>query len=318
MGPEDYKIYTLPVGDITRAHGLTFHGYADDSDNYVSFKLDDPVSFEKSLRKVSDSTAEIKAWMTQNKLKLNDTKTEVLIIVPPSQCSKYPSMDIKIADATVETATSAKSLGISFDRNMTMETEIVNRCRNLLYHLRNIRTIRQYITQNACEKLVHALISSRLDYANSILVSLPKRKICRLQSIQNIAARIITETRKFDHITSILRSLHWLLVESRIQFKILSLTFRIIHGLAPAYLTDLISIHQPSRCLRSSSRHLLVVPKSRTKMYGDRAFSVVAPKLWNKLPESLQNEQNYKRFKKCLKTHLFKLNYRNRYDWSLL
>ena len=195
--------------------------------------------------------------------------------------------EYQIPDVVVETATSAKSLGISFDRNMTMETEIVNRCRNLLYHLRNIRTIRQYITQNACEQLVHALISSSLDYANS-MVGLPKRKMCRLQSIQKIAARIITKTRKFDHITPILRSLHWLPVESCIQFKIL--TFRIIHGFAPAYLTDLISIHQPSRCLRSSSSHLPVVPKSRTKIYGDRAFSVVAPKLWNKLPGSLQNE----------------------------
>ena len=123
--------------------------------------------------------------MTQNKLKLNDTKTEVLIIVPPSQCSKYTSMNIQIADAVVETATSAKSLGISFDRNMTMKTEIVNRCRNLLYHLRNIRTIRQYITQNACEQLVHALISSSLDYANS-MVGLPKGfKMCWVQTFQN-------------------------------------------------------------------------------------------------------------------------------------
>ena len=192
--------------------------------------------------------------MTQNKLKLNDTKTEVLIIVPTSQCSKYPSMDIKIADANVETATSAEGLGICFDRNMTTDTEIVNRCQNLLYHLRNIRTIRQCITQNACEKLVHALISSCWDNANSILVGLTKRKICRLQSIQNIAARIITKIRKFDHITPIIRSLHWLPVESRIQFNILSMTFRIIHGLAPAYLTDLISINQPSRCPKNCIR----------------------------------------------------------------
>ena len=95
MRPEDYKIYTLPVGEITRNHGLVFHGYADDSNNYTSFSLKNRLGFENALQKVSDSTSEIKAWMTLNKLKLNDIKTEVLVIVPPTKSPQYKELKLK-------------------------------------------------------------------------------------------------------------------------------------------------------------------------------------------------------------------------------
>ena len=279
MGPEDYKVYTLPVGEITRQHDLEFHGYADDSSNYVSFKLDKKTHFESAISKVTQCTSDIKAWMTNNKLKLNDEKTEVLIIVPPSASSDYPDLDVKIADATVRTTNKAKGLGIIFDRNMLLAIEIENRCRTLLFHLRNIRAIRRFITQSACEKLVHALVSSRLDYANAILAGLPKNRLKHLQNIQNIAARLVTLTPKYDHISPVLRRLHWLPISARIEFKVICLTFRIINGLAPAYMRDLVCFKQTTRSLRSANKMLLVIPKTRTKMYGDRAFSAIAPRL---------------------------------------
>ena len=247
--------------------------------------------------------------MTQNKLKLNESKTEVLVIVPPRHAPNHQLMDIKIADTTVQTTNKAKSLGVVLDHNMNMIAEIDSRCRTLMFHLRRIRTIRRFINRNACEKLIHALISSRLDNANSLLVGLPKRLLNKLQLIQNIAARIVTGARKYDHITPVLKSLHWLPIPSRIEFKVLCLTFRALHGDAPVYLKELIVPHQTGRNLRSSSRLTLTVPKSRTKMYGDRSFSIAAPRLWNNLPESLQNELNFERFRKNLKTHLFKKAY---------
>ena len=165
-----------------------------------------------------------------------------------------------------------------------------------MIHLRNIRIIRRFITQGACEKPVHALISSRLDYANALLIGLPKDSLNKLQSIQNMAARIITKTRKYDHITPVLRSLHWLPIAHRIEFKILCMTFQILHGLAPSYLCDLITIKRSTRCVRSATELNLVVPKTRTKTYGDRAFSAVAPRLWNSLPMSLKSEQSVSSF----------------------
>ena len=309
MGPEDYKAYTLPVGEITRQHNMKFHGYADDSNNYVSFRLDHKPHFESAISSVEQCTTDIKAWMTSNKLKLNDEKTEVLVIVPPTSSRKYPDRDVKIADATVRTTKQAKGLGVIFDRNMTLAREIENRCRTLIFHLRNIRTIRRFITQSACEKLVHALVSSRLDYANAILAGLPQTKLKQLQSIQNIAARIVTQTPKFEHITPVLRKLHWLPINARIEFKVICLTFRIINGNAPVYMRDLVSEKHSTRSLRSTNKRLLNIPKTRTKMYGDRAFSAIAPRLWNELPQSLRGECNFNVFKRNLKTHLFKKVY---------
>ena len=236
MGSEDYKIYTLPVGQITRTHGLSFHGYADDSNNYTSFSLSDRNSYENALHMIANSTADIKRWMSQNMLKLNDTKTEVLVIVRPKQKDSFGQESVQIADALIQPSESAKGLGVWFDRHMSLDVEIQNRCRVMLFHLRSIRTIRPYITQSACEKLVHALISSRLDYSNSLLAGLPKKKLSLLQRIQNMAARLVTNSRKSDHITPILRSLHWLPVRARVDFKIIILTFKILQGNAPDYL----------------------------------------------------------------------------------
>ena len=309
VGPEDYKIYTLPVGDIVRKYDLTFNGYADDSSNHISFQINSESDFANALHKVASSTDEVKAWMTQNKLKLNDTKTEVVIFVPPASSVKYQSLNIRIADAHVTTTDVAKSLGILMDTHLSPDKEIESRCRIMLYHLRRIRSIRRFVTQSACEKLIHALVSSRLDYANAILVGLSKKKINRLQMIQNMAARVVTNSRKYDHITPILISLHWLPVKYRIDFKILTLTFKIIQGNAPEYMCDLISLRCSDRRTRSSTRPLLVVPKSRTKTFGDRAFSVASPRLWNVLPPTIQCEHNYERFKRNLKTHLFKQAY---------
>ena len=190
-----------------------------------------------------------------------------------------------------------------------MKTDIENRCRALMFHLRTVRIIRRYISQNACEKLVHALVSSRLDYANALLIGLPRDSLKRLQTIQNIAAQIITKTRKYDHITPVLRSLNWLQITNRIEFKVLRLTYRILHGLAPAYLCDLITVKRSTRCLRSSAEINLSIPKTRTKTYGDRAFSVAAPRLWNALPNSLKAELSFNSFKRNLKTHRFKKAY---------
>ena len=128
----------------------------------------------------------------------------------------------------------------------------------------------------------------------------------RLQLIQNNAARLITRTRGTEHITPILKKLHWLPVKYRIEYKLLLLCFKALNGIAPSYLTSMLSLYVPKRNLRSASKNLLVEPPARLKRYGERAFSVAAPKLWNVLPEALKSCNNVNGFKTALKTHLFK------------
>ena len=132
--------------------------------------------------------------------------------------------------------------------------------------------------------LTHSFVTSRLDSANSLLSNLPECDTNQLQRIQNISARITERVRRTAHITPILHKLHWLPVIKRTRFKVLLLTYKALHGLAPAYISELIQQHTSRRALRSQDQHLLQVPRTRTQYYGSRTFSAVVPTLWNSLP----------------------------------
>ncbi|KAL0153117.1 hypothetical protein M9458_051573 [Cirrhinus mrigala] len=153
--------------------------------------------------------------------------------------------------------------------------------------------------------LVHAFMTSRLDYCNALLGGCPASSINKLQIVQNAAARVLTRSRKYDHITPILKSLHWLPIRFRISYKIALLTYKALNGLAPAYLTSLLPRYNPSRSLRSQNSGLLVVPRIAKSTKGGRAFSHLAPKLWNSLPDNVRGSDTLSLFKSRLKTHLF-------------
>ena len=176
--------------------------------------------------------------------------------------------------------------------------------------MRSIGRICKYLTNENLKLLVNALVISRLDYCNSILNGLPKRELDKLQRVQNTAARLINQ---YDHIKPApLQKLHWLRVESRIIFKVILITFKILHGLSPAYLSSLLQQYNPPRSLRSSSKSLLTVPtKLHYDMYEfcERAFSFCAATLWNALPDSLKNAVSLSSFKSALKTFLFRKFY---------
>ena len=131
-------------------------------------------------------------------------------------------------------------------------------------------------------------------------------KIKKLQHVQNAAARLITLSRKHEHITPILLNLHWLPVNYRIIFKILLITYKALNDLAPTYVRDLLTPYTPPRQLRSSSKDLLSIPHFNLKTYGARSFSVAAPTLWNTLPSDIKNSSSVSLFKHKLKTFLFK------------
>ena len=149
---------------------------------------------------------------------------------------------------------------------------------------------------------------------NSLLYGVPNVHIRKLQLVQNAAARLLSGTSRYNHITPILEELHWLPICFRIEYKLVLFVFKALHGKAPQYISDLIKPQQNVRSLRSSSKGLLEIPKSRTVMAGDRAFQHAAPVLWNSLPTSVISCDNLDSFKMLLKTHLSKCAYN--IDWT--
>ena len=151
-------------------------------------------------------------------------------------------------------------------------------------------------------------MSSRIDYCNSLLYGIPEYAIKRLQRVQNLAARVVTRASKYSSITPTLKKLHWLPVKYRIIFKVVLLTFKALHGMAPNYLKTLLQSYMPSRSLISETGNLLIMPKACRKL-GCHTFAYAAPKLWNELHVNIRTTTSLVSFRSSLKTHLFKLAY---------
>ena len=223
------------------------------------------------------------------------------------QRRKVAIPNLVVGDTVVHPADRVRSLGLLFDVTMTMEPQIANCIKSSVFHLRNIQRIKKYLNLQALKSVVHAFVTSRLDMYNATLLGLPQRQVYRLQKIQNVAARLISGASRFTHISPVLMDLHWLPVKQRVNFKLLVLTYKALHGLAPAYISELIESHAPGRFgLRSASTPKLLERRSR-RSWGDRSLMVAAPRLWNNLPYELRQSSTLHTFKTKLKTHLMQI-----------
>ena len=191
---------------------------------------------------------------------------------------------------------------------MSINNFINHICRSAYTAIRQIISIRHYLTVSATKTLVCALVLARMDYCNSLLSGAPKQCIEKLQKVQNSAARLVLKAKKHDHVTPLLHSLHWLPIQARIDYKLAVLCHNFFSDSCPSYLTELLSVYSPTRQLRSSAdTRVLSVPTTRTKTFGERSFSFCAAKQWNSLPLHIRSIQTTKSFKTALKTHLFKI-----------
>ena len=191
---------------------------------------------------------------------------------------------------------------------MTMAKFVNQKVSSASYYLRSISKIRKVLTTAATKSLIHAYVTSRLDYCNCLLLGINKSLLKKLQNVQNTAARIITSDKE-KSIATVLHDLHWLPVWKRIIFKILVHVFNGLHDKAPQYLTEILP---PFRYLTSEHRNLrsqddLQFQLQRTNSkYGDKCFQLTAPKIWNLLHYQIRNSKNISVFKKL--TFLFNVS----------
>ena len=210
-------------------------------------------------------------------------------------CNIHPSQQVR-------------SLGAYFDAQCSMDFHVGHTCKIANFHLRQLGRIRRFLTDDVAKTFAHAFITSRLDYANSLLTGISAKNLSWLQRVLNTTARILLRRKRDDPSEPLLRHLHWLPVKFRIHFKVLLLAYKSLEGKAPIYLQSLLVKTQATRQLRSASRDLLQVPKCTTSV-GETAFSRIAPSLWNTLPQVIKNCNCLKGFKSQLKTHLFEADF---------
>ncbi len=154
-------------------------------------------------------------------------------------------------------------------------------------------------------------MASSLDYRNALLHGLPKNKIHRIQLVQNSAERVVMGLKKHDHITQARKDLHWLSIEARCKFKIITLTWKALNYMGPTYIKNLLKVKKGRPGLRSNNSIVLEIPKTNIISCGDRAFCKAAPVLWNELTEGLRNINKLTILKSRLKTKLFKDYYKS-------
>ena len=250
LGPILFTMYIKPLSAIIDSHSIIHHSFSDDLQLQMSAP---PDRISELLHSMQSCISNVKAWATANMLKLNDNKTELMLVI--SKRTKHfhnlPT-SITMGNAQIPFKQSVKNLGFVLDCHLAMNTHVSNIARSCFFELRRLAYIRRFLTSTATATLVSAFVSSRIDYCNSLLFGSTHDVTSHFQRIQNYAARVILRLPTSSNITTHLRSLHWLPVKVRSTYKIACLRYHCHSSTAQSCIADILHI-KPSHTRNSRS-----------------------------------------------------------------
>ena len=251
------NIYMRSLAQLIQSFKLGCHQYADNTQLFLLMDSH-PSTLPECLASCLEAMVD---WLKRSWLKLNPAKTEVLWLGRHAerQMRELPALD----GTQLTPVPSVKSLGVILDSSLTMEAQVANVTRVAFFHLRQARLLVPYLSAPNLATVIHAMVTSRLDFCNSLYAGLPLNLLRKLQLVQNAAARVLTGTQWRAHITPVLSQLHWLQIGDQIRFKVLVLTFKALNRLGPVYLRDRLFRYSPQRVLRSVDQSLLRVPSPK-------------------------------------------------------
>jgi len=312
LGPLLFILYCKEIEKIAFKYGLQVHLYADDSQFYVEINANNLSSVKINIELCLH---EIHQWMSANFLKLNQSKTDLVVFNPSRRPFNVPlsnpSFEILFDDCIIESSPSTTILGIDLSSNIDLKSFIVSKCQSCNFHLRNLKHVKNCLNVKVRTMLVNNLILSKLDYGNAVLAACTVADLNALQVVMNNAVRFILDVGKRAHITPHLKKLHFLPVKQRILYKLCLIAFKVINKTAPLYLNDIFCCYEPTTTmsLRQSTEtdrdtHLLTYAHSNE--LSNKCIFKRLTSSWNSLPFTLRTVSDVNTFKKDLKTFFFK------------
>ena len=217
--------------------------------------------------------------MIVNKLKLNDDRMEFIVFGSRQQLSKIGEVSINIGRVQIQLVDNVKNLGYHMEWLLKNGPHINKLMSNLYLQLKSIYRICKKLDQKSCKIIIQAIIQSRLDYCNSLLLRTSEFELCELQQIQNMAYRIVCNLRRYDHITDSMKDLHWLKIHQRIHYEVACLIFNCIRKSAPKYFIELILPVQHNRQLRSSVSDRCNSTYCKTTIAYKSSFASAGPRI---------------------------------------
>lgn len=307
LGPILFLLYSGEVLDLILSHGLFVHAYADDLQIYGHA---DRKSIADLKSMISSCVSSVHDWMCSNRLKLNPSKTEVILLGSKLKYSDFYSGSIEICGSVINFSNTVRSLGVILDNDLSLTAHVNSIVRSSYATLRQLWHIRPSITFDVARNLACSFIHSRLDYCNSVLAGLKTMQVTKLNGVLKATARFVFACPKFASVTNrMINELHWLPFPQRISYKLNIMAFKSVNNAAPAYLDSLFtpstSLSYRSR-LRSAASFQVVTPKIKTNWFGARGFYYSGPSHWNTLPPEFRLPGlTLFSFSKKLKTFLF-------------